>query len=230
MHLRAFFIHRQPGQELEDWFHKQYQQLVLEGKAGAPTGPCPEHAFLRELARKPASVSMLDPRIEHVGTCANCFREMLHLRSQPRHSYWSHLWVTWGMAVAFGLFLLVGIFYWQRSQPVQTYSVDLTSLSLPRGPEAGDVRPLSPVSLSRTRLQLAVRLPVGSPTGSYTAGINRPNIDHALASSLATSKPDNNAVLVSFSLDFRHVPGGTYTLTVQPQHDVLTFRIPVVLR
>ena len=46
--------------EFEAWVAQRHQERVLEGNA-TPVGPCPEEAFLKELAKKSNRIALEDP-------------------------------------------------------------------------------------------------------------------------------------------------------------------------
>jgi hypothetical protein len=52
----------------ETWLAQRYQKEVLELGVTAP-GPCPDEAFLRDLARKASRISLSDPRVGHAASC-----------------------------------------------------------------------------------------------------------------------------------------------------------------
>jgi hypothetical protein len=63
----------------EAWLKQKHQERVLSGQTD-PTGPCPDEAFLRGLARRSKSISLSDPRIDHAANCPNCMNRILAMR------------------------------------------------------------------------------------------------------------------------------------------------------
>ncbi|HUZ96278.1 MAG TPA: hypothetical protein VMU57_15335, partial [Edaphobacter sp.] len=66
---------------LEAWIAKRHQERVLAGESN-PTGPCPDEAFLRGLARRSKAIDIADPRVDHAASCPACMSRLLILRSE----------------------------------------------------------------------------------------------------------------------------------------------------
>ena len=69
----------------ESWITQQHQRRVLAGET-TPSGPCPDEAFLRALARRSKSIALSDPRVDHAATCPNCMNRLLVLRQERQSS------------------------------------------------------------------------------------------------------------------------------------------------
>ena len=69
----------------ESWITQQHQRRVLAGET-TPSGPCPDEAFLRALARRSESIALSDPRVDHAATCPNCMNRLLALRQERQSS------------------------------------------------------------------------------------------------------------------------------------------------
>jgi uncharacterized paraquat-inducible protein A len=65
----------------ETWLAQRYQKQVLESGVTAP-GPCPDEAFLRDLARKASRISLSDPSVGHAASCPRCMNRLLALREE----------------------------------------------------------------------------------------------------------------------------------------------------
>ena len=65
----------------ETWLAQRYQKQVLESGVTAP-GPCPDEAFLRDLARKASRISLSDPRVDHAASCPKCMNRLLAFREE----------------------------------------------------------------------------------------------------------------------------------------------------
>src|SRR5579864_8709410 len=65
----------------ETWLAQQHQKRVLESGVASP-GPCPNEAFLRDLARKASRISLSDPRVSHAASCPTCINRLLALRGE----------------------------------------------------------------------------------------------------------------------------------------------------
>jgi hypothetical protein len=64
----------------ETWLAQQRQKQV-ESRVTAP-GPCPDEAFLRDLARKRSRISLSDPRVDHATSCPKCMNRLIALREE----------------------------------------------------------------------------------------------------------------------------------------------------
>ena len=94
----------------ESWITQQHQRRVLAGET-TPSGPCPDEAFLRALARRSKSIALSDPRVDHAATCPNCMNRLLALR-QERQSQRRKL--AWALAGAACIILVAGLIAWSR--------------------------------------------------------------------------------------------------------------------
>ena len=67
----------------EAWITESHQKWVLAGGT-TPVGPCPDEAFLRDLARKSRRIKLSDPRVDHAATCPTCLNQLLGFRQEIR--------------------------------------------------------------------------------------------------------------------------------------------------
>ena len=65
----------------ETWLAQRYQKEVLESGVTAP-GPCPDEAFLRDLARKASRISLSHPMVDHAASCPKCMSRLLAFREE----------------------------------------------------------------------------------------------------------------------------------------------------
>jgi hypothetical protein len=77
------------------WVTQSHQRRVLAGET-TPVGPCPDEAFLRDLARLSKRISLSDPRVDHTATCLQCMRHLLEFRREVHSS--GNRWV-FGVAI-----------------------------------------------------------------------------------------------------------------------------------
>ena len=68
----------------ETWIAQRHQERVLAGDTALATGPHPDEAFLRDLARKSKRISLSDPRVDHAASCPTCMSQLLTLRQEYR--------------------------------------------------------------------------------------------------------------------------------------------------
>ena len=70
-----------PEDDFEAWVAQRHQERVLDGDA-TPAAPCPDEAFLKELAKKSKRIALGDPRVGHAANCPICMRRLLALRRE----------------------------------------------------------------------------------------------------------------------------------------------------
>jgi len=59
----------------EKWIAQHHQERVLAGDTTV-AGPCPDRAFLENLARRSRKVALSDPRVDHTATCPICMNRL----------------------------------------------------------------------------------------------------------------------------------------------------------
>jgi hypothetical protein len=57
-----------PEDRFEAWIAQRLEERVLEGSA-TPLGPCPDEAFLKDLAKRSKRIALRDPRVDHAANC-----------------------------------------------------------------------------------------------------------------------------------------------------------------
>ena len=67
----------------ESWLAQRHEERVLAGET-TPVGPCPDEAFLRDLARKAKRIALSDPRVSHAANCPTCMSRLLVFRQGNR--------------------------------------------------------------------------------------------------------------------------------------------------
>ncbi len=219
---------------LEQWFHAQYLQFILEKNISAPSSPHPGHEFLASIAEHSNDVSLLDERLEHVGQCPSCLRSIIDLRTQ-----WSsrrkqrNLNLSLSLTVVLVALIVVLFSVRRNARPSQVasqqISLDLRTLSRARGlAQQPPSRPIE-ISLPRTQIQLHVRLPIGVPPTNYQATL------YPLASTnpvtqargFATNTP--GGLYVPFALDLRNLTPGQYRLEIRSDDPGPIFSVQVHL-
>lgn len=65
----------------EKWIAQRHEERVLAGDTIVP-GPCPDKAFLEDLARRSRKVALSDPQVDHTATCPICMNQLLALRHE----------------------------------------------------------------------------------------------------------------------------------------------------
>src|ERR1035438_1177994 len=67
----------------ESWLAQHHEERVLAGES-TPVGPCPDDAFLKDLARRAKRIGLSDPRVAHAANCPTCMSRLLVFRQENR--------------------------------------------------------------------------------------------------------------------------------------------------
>ena len=216
---------------LEKWISQQHQRRVLAGET-TPSGPCPDEAFLRALARRSKNIALSDPRVDHAATCPNCMSRILALRSENRER---NRKTAYALAGATCLILVAATFGWfylrhtreqtvAVAQPVSK-TVDLWNAGTDRGEQPGQ---LQSVELPAAVVRLTVILPRFSPPGQYLIAVTRKEdgtgvVAEGLAPTVAAGQQEK----VSVALDLRKVTAGAYFLSTTHEQDQAAYYYPL---
>lgn len=223
-----------PEDDFEAWVAQRHQERVLEGNA-TPAGPCPEGAFLKELAKKSKRIALGDPRVGHAANCPICMRRLLALRRE-HHSLRLRLMLTAAVA---SCLLIVALFVGlTRRGPNSRQltadlaavpeSVDLWNAGTFRGDEPG---PLQAVSLPAALVKVTIILPRYSDPGRYTVAVTRDQGGtDLLAKASATSTGNRGREAVSVYLDLRKSQPGSYFLSTTHEQDQASYYYPLQIK
>ena len=233
MRLRLRGLSR-PEDDFEAWVAQRHQERVLEGNA-TPAGPCPDEAFLKELAKKSKRIALGDPRVGHAANCPICMRRLLALRRE-HHSRRLRLVLT--AAVASCLLIAALFVALTRREPnskQQTAnlaavpeSVDLWNAGTFRGDQPG---PLQAVSLPAALVKVTIILPRYSDPGRYTVAVTRDQGGtDLLAKASATATGNRDREEVSVFLDLRKSQPGSYFLSMTHEQDQASYYYPLQIK
>jgi hypothetical protein len=225
---------RRAEDRLEKWISQQHQRRVLAGET-TPSGPCPDEAFLRELARRSKSIALSDPRVDHAAMCPNCMNRLLTLR-QERKSQRRTL--AWALACTAGVVLAAGLFTWSRYEsrkhamlaqgPPVAETVNLWNAATYRGQQPTQ---LQSVELPAAVVRLTVILPQFSPSGQYLIAVTRKEDGTGLvAEGLAPTVAAGQQEKVSVALDLRKVTAGAYFLSTTHEQDQAAYYYPLQIK
>jgi len=233
MKLRLRGLSR-PEDRFEDWIAQRHQERVLEGST-TPGGPCPDEAFLKDLAKKSKRIALGDPRVDHAANCSNCMRRLLALRRE-HHS--RRLRLVLAAAVASCLLIaavFVGLTRRGSNSKQQVAdlvavpaSLDLWNAGTFRGDQPGALRA---VSLPAALVKVTIILPRYSDPGRYAVAVTRDQRGNDLlakASAAATGNRDREEV--SIYLDLRKSQPGSYFLSTTHEQDQASYYYPLQIR
>ena len=217
----------------ETWITQQHQRRVLAGET-TPSGPCPDEAFLRALARRSKKIALSDPRVDHAATCPNCMKRLLAFRQE----YGSHRRkMTWALAGAACVVLIAGLIAWSRHESQQRMlaqtppipeTVDLWDAATYRGQQPGQ---LQSVELPAARVHLTIILPRFSFAGQYLVGVTRDqNGNGVIAEGAAPTSGDGAQQKVSVDLDLRSAKPGAYFLSTTHEQDEAAYYYPLQIK
>jgi hypothetical protein len=218
---------------IDKWMVEQHQRRVLAGET-TPSGPCPDEAFLRALARRSNSIALTDPRVEHSATCPNCMKRLLALRQEHQSQRRK---LAWALASTACIVLVIALIGWWRYQsrermlanaaPVAE-TVNLWNAATYRGQQPTQ---LQSVSLPAARVHMTIILPQFSSSGQYLVAVTRDQNGNGLVAegtaAAASSGPQEKVVL---DLDLRKVEAGAYFLSTTHEQDQAAYYYPLQIK
>ncbi len=218
----------------ETWIAQRHQERVLAGETTA-VGPCPDQAFLRDLARRSKRIALSDPRVNHAASCPDCMGRLLAFRNVDR-SRRRKLTAAAAFAACLlvaAVFVSVTEYRMHRKQSaanvaVASATVDLFDAGTIRGEHPGA---LQSVLLPASVVKVAVILPRFSPAGQYALAVTQDQNGNgvvAQGSAAATSSGDH--VTVSVELDLRKANAGAYFLATIHEQDQAAYYYPLRIK
>ena len=200
-----------------------FEQSALHDYPNPGRIGCPGSEFLRVLVNDRSSLSVHDPRLDHLTRCSPCFQEFAVLRDEKR----ARLKRSRLMMIAAGVVVLTlgaGIYIqrWGRSagsgfhlessgSRFMAENLDLKDWSMVRG---GGERPSSSprprvFRLARRKLDLTIALPFASDSGEYEFQVAR-EPEQSVISWSGTAAIQDGAKLVRVKVDLSRLAPGRY--------------------
>lgn len=218
----------------ERWIAQHHQERVLAGET-TPAGPCPDEAFLLDLARKSKRVAPSDPRVDHAANCHRCMSRLLSLREENRSRQRK---LVLAFAAASCLVIAAALVFsarhgHRRQSPAGNIAavsetVNLWDAGTFRGVQPG---PLRSVTLPASRMRLTIILPRFSAPGKYLVAVTRDRAGNTvLAAGVATATRNGNHETVSVDLDLRKAKTGLYFLGTTHEQDQASYYYPLQIR
>jgi hypothetical protein len=218
----------------ETWLAQQHQKRVLESGVTVP-GPCPDEAFLRDLARKTNRISLTDPRIDHAANCPRCMNRLFALREEI-HSRRQKL--VFAFAAATCLVVVVALMFMNRGRVRQRSSeatmavvsetVNLWDAGTLRGQQPS---PLQSVSLPASLVRVKIVLPRFSAPGRYEVAVTRDQAGNDVQThGTVTTTTNGGREEVSIDLDLRKAEAGPYFLSTTHEQDQASYYYPLQIR
>jgi hypothetical protein len=103
--------------------------------------------------------------------------------------------------------------------PVIAAMLDYTNWTAERS-EQSRPRPAETPHLTRARLDLTIKLPIGTEDGIYTVQF-RSKSDEPVAEAVGTAAWNGTAEALKISTDLRNVPAGAYSVTIRAANSSL---------
>jgi len=218
----------------ESWLAQSHEERVLAGET-TPVGPCPDEAFLRDLARKAKRIALSDPRVSHAANCPTCMSRLLVFRQENRSRRRKRTLVTAVVlcSVIGAVVITVARYEMHRQRPSATVAVVSEAVNLW---DAGTIRGNQPGSLQSVFLPAAVVrvtiiLPRFSPPGQYAVAVTQDQNGNGVVaqrSALATINGDHQSV--SVELDLRAAKAGAYFLATVHEQDQASYYYPLQIK
>jgi hypothetical protein len=219
---------------LDSWIRQSHQRRVLAGE-NTPVGPCPDEAFLRDLARRSKRISLSDARVDHAATCPQCMGRLLELR-QEAHSSSNRLVFAVAIASCLSVTLVVlAIARYRVVRPtspgnlaVISQTVNLWDVGTYRGQQTGQSQS---VSMPTGYVAVKIILPRFSAPGNYVVSVTRDQNGNGLVAqgnAIAVSREDKETL--SVDLDLRKAKAGQYFLATTHEQDQSAYYYPLQIK
>jgi len=219
---------------LEKWIAQRHQERVLAGDTPV-AGPCPDEAFLEDLARRSRKIGLSDPRVDHAANCPICMNRLLVLRREHRSRQKKLVFAT-AIAVCVIIAAIATITRHEmanRSLPTNAApiaeTVNLWDTGAFRGQQPG---PLQSVSLPAALVRVRIILPRFSSPGRYVVAVTHDASGNGVvaeAAATAISSNGNQETVVA-DLDLRRAKAGRYYLSTTHEQDQAAYYYPLEIR
>jgi hypothetical protein len=217
----------------ESWLAQSHEERVLAGET-TPVGPCPDEAFLKDLARKAKRIALSDPRVSHAANCPTCMSRLLVFRQENRSRRRRRTLVTAVVlcSVIGAVVITVARYEMHRQLPSANLAVVSEAVNLW---DAGTIRGNQPGSLQSVFLPAAVRvtiiLPRFSPPGQYAVAVTQDqNGNGVVAQRSAPATINGDHESVSVELDLRAAKAGAYFLATTHEQDQASYYYPLQIK
>jgi len=217
----------------EAWITESHQKWVLAGGT-TPVGPCPDEAFLRDLAHKSRRIKLSDPRVDHAATCPTCLNQLLGFRQEIR----SRRQKSGVVGIVTACLVIVAVFAVTRyevqkqspasNMAIVSKTVNLWDVGTFRGEQPSQ---LQSVSLPVAHVRLNIILPRFSPPGQYLVAVTRDQSGNGvMAEGGATALAIGDKESVSVDLDLQEAKTGQYFLSTTHEQDQASYYYPLQIK
>lgn len=249
---------REKRQSNED---RRFSQLLsrelVEGFPNPDRIGCPDSELLQRLARHQVPIPEIDPWIDHLGSCSECFGEFNRLKSAFRVRR-RQQFILYG-ALACIVLASAGVLWKQlsRGREISTPGMAATNPAVVPGDRSGrqdvastdaDRKPFE-VMLNLTRsatrgekstngsqmirvparlLSCRMTLPLGSSDGLYYVQVQRAVQSEVLKTAQGNATIKHGEVRLDVELDMSNMPAGGYLLSYRHARESW-HRVPIVI-
>jgi hypothetical protein len=218
----------------ESWLVQSHEERVLAGET-TPVGPCPDEAFLRDLARKAKGIALSDPRVSHAANCPKCMSRLLVFRQENRSRQRKLTLVTAVVLCSVVAVAVITVARYEMHRQLTSANLAVVSEAVNLW-DAGTIRGNQPGSLQSVFLPAAVVrvtiiLPRFSPPGQYSVAVTQDQNGNGVAaqrSAPATINGDHESV--SVELDLRSAKAGAYFLATVHEQDQASYYYPLQIK
>ena len=218
----------------ESWLAQRHEERVLAGET-TPVGPCPDEAFLRDLARKAKGIALSDPRVSHAANCPTCMSRLLVFRQENRSRRRNRTLVTAVVLCSvIGAVVITVARYEMHRQlasanlAVVSEAVNLWDAGTIRGDQPGS---LQSVFLPAAVVRVTIILPRFSPPGQYAVAVTQDqNGNGVVAQRTAPATANGDHESVSVELDLRSAKAGAYFLATTHEQDQASYYYPLQIK
>ncbi|MBS1821285.1 MAG: hypothetical protein JST61_04835 [Acidobacteria bacterium] len=217
----------------EKWIAQRHQERVLAGDTTV-VGPCPDEAFLEDLARRSRRIALSDPRVDHAATCSICMNRLLALRCEHRSRQQKLVFAT-AIAVCVIIAAIVTITRYEignhslasNMAPIAE-TVNLWDTGAFRGQQPG---PLQSVSLPAALVRVRIILPRFSSPGRYVVAVTHdPSGNGVVAEATANATSSGQQEIIVADLDLRSARAGRYYLATTHEQDQAAYYYPLQIK
>lgn len=182
---------------------------------------CPNSDAVDAVVVRRLSFPEFDNVIDHIATCAPCFEEY------NRRRYRYRLRNAGAVVMACAGLLILGLF-WKHGPakqpapkeavareaptPVLAATLDYTKWTTQRSGQSRSGTVETP-RLTRARLDLSIKLPIGTEDGLYTVQF-RSNGNGSAAETTGSATWNGTSEVLKVTTDLRTVPPGSYTIAI----------------
>jgi hypothetical protein len=214
--------HGLPARQTERRLVKLATDAALRDSANPERVGCPGPEAIEAVVCRRHSFPDFDNVVDHISTCTPCFSEYSRQQSRRRLRRKGVIVFACATTVLVGLYVTHPVSKKPRSEitasretpPIPTLAtLDYTAWTAVRS-ENPQARPVSPPKLPRVRLELTIRLPIGTEDGPYTVEF-RSGRDEAVVQATGHANWDGTAEVLKVSADLTRATPGLCTLTIR---------------